>query len=139
MILGLHPAASGEAALVRLGWLPLDYLLALHDLKYYLRCYHGRFGPDLYSRARRRADPSRYPDMLRQTCLSRNPRIEIFFFEKSKNVMIQEQDLLKAFSLGVQRSPMSFGVSSGCKHTLKPSLLPEKIEKTSNYIIQGKK
>ena len=67
--------------------------------------------------------------MLRQTCLSRNPRLENFFLEKSKNVMRQEQDLLKTFSLGVEKSPMSFGVPSGCKGTLKPWLLPEKIEK----------
>ena len=67
--------------------------------------------------------------MLNHTCLERNPRPEIFFSKKSKNVMIQEQHLLKRFSLGVQKSPMLFGVSYGCKVTLKLPLLPENFEK----------
>ena len=29
MDIGVHPNTSGEAVLVRLGWLSLDYLLAL--------------------------------------------------------------------------------------------------------------
>ena len=35
--------------------------------------------------------------------------------------MMQEQDLLKTFALGVQKSPMSFGLPSGCKGTAKTS------------------
>ena len=36
-ILGLRRNASGEATLVRLGWLPLDYRLALLGMKCYIR------------------------------------------------------------------------------------------------------
>ena len=63
--------------------------------------------------------------------LNRNTRLGNCFSKKSKNVMIQDQDLLKTFSLGVQKSPMSFGVPSGCKGTLKLriTLLPEKFVK----------
>ena len=39
--LGVHPNSSGEAVLVRLGWLPLDYLLALHGLKLFLKLSLG--------------------------------------------------------------------------------------------------
>ena len=48
-ILGVHPNTSGEAVLVRLGWLPLDYLLALHGLKTFLKLYHGQGGQVLKS------------------------------------------------------------------------------------------
>jgi hypothetical protein len=40
-ILGVHPDTSGEAVLVRLGWLSLDYLLALHGLKLFIKLFHG--------------------------------------------------------------------------------------------------
>ena len=40
-ILGVHPNTSGEAVLVRLGWLSLDYLLALHGLKLFIKLFHG--------------------------------------------------------------------------------------------------
>ena len=65
--------------------------------------------------------------MLNRTRLERNPRLEFFFSKKTKNViMIKEQDLLKTLPLYVRKSPMSFGVSSGCKDTLKLPLLSEK-------------
>ena len=66
--------------------------------------------------------------MLNHIFLNRNPRPGKNFSKKSKTVKIQEQDLLKTFSLGVQKSPMSFGVPSGCKDTLKLPLLPEKLK-----------
>ena len=47
MILGVHPNSSGEGVLVRLGWLSLDYLLALHGLKLFLKLYHGHGSEDL--------------------------------------------------------------------------------------------
>ena len=50
MILGVHPNASGEAVLVRLGWMPLDYLLALHGLRWYLRIFHGQYGEEFRER-----------------------------------------------------------------------------------------
>ena len=43
-ILGVHPNTSGEAVLVRLGWLSLDYLLALHALKLFIKFFHGHGG-----------------------------------------------------------------------------------------------
>ena len=51
-ILGLHKNASGEAALVRLGWMPLDYKLALLGLKYYVKCWLGRCGETVRRRLR---------------------------------------------------------------------------------------
>ena len=46
-ILGVNPSTSGEAVLVRMGWLPLDYLLALHGLRWYIRCSHGLCGVEV--------------------------------------------------------------------------------------------
>jgi len=48
-VLGVHPNTSGEAVLVRLGWLSLDYLLALHGLKLFLKLYHGHGGKVLHA------------------------------------------------------------------------------------------
>ena len=48
-VLGVYPNTSGEAVLVRLGWLSLDYLLALHGLKLFLKLYHGHGGKVLHA------------------------------------------------------------------------------------------
>ena len=44
IVLGVRKNTSGEAVLARLGWLPLDYELALHGLRWYLKWHHGRIG-----------------------------------------------------------------------------------------------
>ena len=60
-ILGVHPNTSGEAVLVRLGWLSLDYVLALHGLKLFLRLLHGQGGSNFQACA---IDRGVDPDVL---------------------------------------------------------------------------
>ena len=43
-VLGVHPTTSGEAILVRLVWLPLDYLLACYGIRWFVKCWFGRCG-----------------------------------------------------------------------------------------------
>ena len=52
-ILGVRESISGEAVFVRLGWLPLDYLLACHGLRWFLKCWFGRCGTRLRRRLRK--------------------------------------------------------------------------------------
>ena len=46
-ILGVPDKTSGIAALVRLGWLPLDYVLAYHGLRWYMRIKRQELGSRL--------------------------------------------------------------------------------------------
>ena len=46
-ILGAHPCSSHTAILVRLGWLPLEYRLALNAVMWCLRTLNNKAGPTL--------------------------------------------------------------------------------------------
>jgi len=63
-ILGAHPKTAGLAILVRLGWLPLDYKLALNAVMWSLRTLNDTAGPTLRAFY---ASISDHPDILTRT------------------------------------------------------------------------
>ena len=58
-ILGVNKKTSGEACLVRLGWLSLDYLLAYHALRWFLKAHNGKPETELRQQWEKMADKER--------------------------------------------------------------------------------
>ena len=114
---GVHPNTSGEAVLVRLGWLSLDYVLALHGLKLFLRLLHGQGGSSLQACA---IDRGVDPDVLGHGPFFRRAHEFLVYLNGSSDRDLFSESILK--NDGPLRealfSDLNLGVGKGMREPL---------------------